>query len=301
MLPTVPNDFHQLEQWIQQRESTQSNLKPDNQARLIWANPTAPSRTQYAFVYLHGFTASPGEGEPVHQRLAAEFNANLFVARLPGHGSDDAYAMQGLTATALLQSAAEALAIGRTIGDKVIVFGHSLGAALSLYLAANWPDDIAAMLAWSPGIRATNEAMLRQFCTPGDPVNVDSPDRSDVQRRYWSLNVHRDAYRALATFLENEMTPATFSRVKAPLYMAYYYADETHHDPTASVAAMLEMFDALGTAPTLKRRQAFADAGHVIASPARSAAAEAVYVASVEFLRERLPLSGPQVAQTGLF
>ncbi len=78
--------------------------------------------------------------------------------------------------------------------------------------------------------------------------------------------------------------------------MAYYYADEAHQDPTASVAAMLAMFDALGTPPAQRRRQAFAEAAHVIASPARSPAAEAVYEASLAFLRDVLCVNSVMTA-----
>ncbi len=55
------------------------------------------------------------------------------------------------------------------------------------------------------------------------------------------------------------------ARVIAPVFLGYYYRDEQHQDPTVSVAAMLAMYDRLGTPPTFKRKQDFPDAGaHVI-------------------------------------
>lgn len=54
----------------------------------MWAELVHKSKTKYAFVYLHGFSASEKEGHPVHRNIAKHFNANLYLARLQGHGLD---------------------------------------------------------------------------------------------------------------------------------------------------------------------------------------------------------------------
>ena len=47
--------------------------------------------------------------------------------------------------------------------------------------------------------------------------------------------------------------------------MGYYYKNKDEQDKTASVAAMLKMFDELGTPEGLKQKIAFPEAGaHVI-------------------------------------
>ena len=40
-------------------------IKPDNQARIIWADSSKKEKTKIAFLYLHGFSASQAEGDPV--------------------------------------------------------------------------------------------------------------------------------------------------------------------------------------------------------------------------------------------
>jgi hypothetical protein len=86
--------------------------------------------------------------------------------------------------------------------------------------------------------------------------------------------------------------PATFADIRMPVFLGYYYRDAQHQDATVSVAAMLAMFDALGTSASLKRAQDFTDAdAHVICSPLRSRSADAVYRATRDFLHDavRLP------------
>ena len=55
----VPSDPEVLESYIATQES-QHKLKPDNEARIIWADSTK-KKTRYSVVYLHGFSASQKE------------------------------------------------------------------------------------------------------------------------------------------------------------------------------------------------------------------------------------------------
>jgi hypothetical protein len=67
-IPEIP-DASQLETFIAKQESVYK-LKPDNQARIVWANDSSKSKTEYTVVYLHGFSASQEEGNPVHRNIA---------------------------------------------------------------------------------------------------------------------------------------------------------------------------------------------------------------------------------------
>ena len=71
-LPTVPSDPASLEGYIKEKEA-RHRLKPDNEARIIWANDSVPGVTEYAVVYLHGFSASQEEGDPIHYVFARKF------------------------------------------------------------------------------------------------------------------------------------------------------------------------------------------------------------------------------------
>src|SRR5437764_317139 len=63
-LPAVPSAAAQLEAYVKANEAVHK-LKPDNQARIVWANDSTKQKTPYAIAYLHGFSASQAEGEPV--------------------------------------------------------------------------------------------------------------------------------------------------------------------------------------------------------------------------------------------
>ena len=289
----MPQTPAALQAWVDAGERAVSGLRPDNQARIVWADPAHPARTSCAIVYLHGFGASQGEGAPVHRQLAHAFGCNLYLSRLPGHGLVAADAMRGLDAQHLLQGAAQALAIGHVLGNKVIVIGTSTGGALALDLAARQPKQVDALVLWSPLVRERGNG-LAPMLWPWGPSwlrYVKNHGGTIVHGRsdsvYWAADTHMDGYRSLTELTRGEMQPATFARVSAPVFLGYYYRDEQHQDPTVSVAAMLAMYDRLGTPPTFKRKQDFPDAGaHVIASPLRSQASAAVFAASRDFLQQ---------------
>ena len=92
-MPQVPAAPASLEQYIQANEA-QHKLKPDNQARVVWANDSVKNKTAYAVVYLHGFSASQAEGDPVHRNIAAAFGCNLYLSRLAAHGIDTTEPME---------------------------------------------------------------------------------------------------------------------------------------------------------------------------------------------------------------
>lgn len=287
-LDGLPDDLAELGAWVSEHEGALP-LKPDNEARIVWNDQSRPCRTAFSIVYVHGLTASQGDGTPQHQRLAKYFGCNLFLARLPGHGSDQDEAMRGLTGLQLVGAAMDALTLGERLGKKVILIGTSLGASLSILLAAMYPTEIAAVVAWSPSVRPLNEADLAAACNHSDGVLRTQQPRFLQHAQYWSSAVHVDAYRSLADVLYSAMLPAAFAKVKAPFFMAYSAKDET-----ASASAMLAMYDQLGTLSRLKRKEVFAGGAHVIASPWRSSAAEQVFHSTKAFLETvaGIPASG---------
>jgi hypothetical protein len=94
--PPVPTRLTELSTYIATREDSVKGLKQGNEAYIVWADSTNKSKTPYSVVYIHGFSASPMEGDPVHRFLAEHFGANLFVTRLPEHGIDRANGMEYL-------------------------------------------------------------------------------------------------------------------------------------------------------------------------------------------------------------
>jgi pimeloyl-ACP methyl ester carboxylesterase len=107
-------------------------------------------------LYLHGFSASQGEGDPVHRDFAKEFGCNLYLSRLAEHGIDTVERLINFTTEKYWNTAKEAYAIARQLGDKVIIVGTSTGASLALMLAAQHPE-IAGLILLSPNIAIFNK------------------------------------------------------------------------------------------------------------------------------------------------
>jgi hypothetical protein len=61
----LPVSLTELEKQIYDSEKAIKGIKPDNEARIIWADSAKKEKTQIAFLYLHGFSASQADGDPV--------------------------------------------------------------------------------------------------------------------------------------------------------------------------------------------------------------------------------------------
>jgi pimeloyl-ACP methyl ester carboxylesterase len=151
------------EAYLAVREAAATNIRPGLQKEIIWADPATRARTPLAIVYIHGFSASKGEIRPLPDIVAGALGANLFYTRLTGHGQDGAAMAEG-SVNAWINDYAEAMAIGRAIGDKVVVIGTSTGGALTTW-AASQPSlarDVAAIVAISPnyGLQAAGSSLL---------------------------------------------------------------------------------------------------------------------------------------------
>ena len=155
-MPSVPETGEALERHIVDLDS-KHKIKPNNEARIVWYD-SSKQKTPYAVVYLHGFSASQVEGDPIHRRFAQEFGCNLYLSRLADHGIDTTEALLQFTPDRIWESAKEALAIGKKLGDKVILLSTSTGGTLALMLAAEYPEDVFALINLSPNIAINDGA-----------------------------------------------------------------------------------------------------------------------------------------------
>lgn len=276
-MPVVPAAPAALESYIKTEESAHK-LKPNNEARIVWANDSLKNQTEYALVYLHGFSASQEEGDPVHRDVAKKFGCNLYLSRLAEHGIDTTEPMVNLTSDNLWNSAKEALAIGKQLGKKVILMGTSNGATLALKLAAEYPD-VYALILYSPNIEI-NDANAWILNKPwGLQVArmvkgskyLDSKNTNPNYRQYWTWHYRIEAAVNLQELLATTMNKETFKKVTQPTLVLYYYKDEVHQDSTVKVSAIKEMYNELGTPADKKRAVDIPNAGdHVIGSWIRS-------------------------------
>lgn len=293
-LPAIPSQPQALEQFIRKHESLQK-LKPDNEARIIWFNDSLKQKTEYAIVYLHGFSASQEEGDPVHYQFAQKFGCNLYLSRLAEHGVDTPEAMATLTADKMWNSAKEAYQIGKQLGNKVILMGTSTGGSLALKLAAEYPDVYALMLL-SPNIAINdgaawllNDHWGLQIAHMIKGKYNTSSDTSAIYKQYWHSKYRMESAVQLEEFLETTMKSSVFEKVKQPVLLLYYYKDEKHQDPVVKVSAMKRMFRQLGTPPEMKREIAIPNAGdHVIGCYIKSKDLKTVSNECEKFAREIL-------------
>lgn len=295
--PEIPSDLTTLENQIVQGEAAVPNIKPDNQARIIWYD-SIPKKTQYSFVYLHGWSASQEEGDPIHIETAKRYGGNLYLPRLAGHGINEAEPMLNLTAEELLQSAEDALAVGKRLGDKVILMGTSTGGTLALHLAKNDPD-VAALLLYSPNIEIFDPnakfmsgpwGLQVLKAVKGSDYHEFDTD-IDLKNQYWTTKYRIEALTHLQALLDVTMTDETFSYITQPVFMGYYYKDEVYQDSVVSVSAMLKMFDKLGTVEDKKEKIAFPNTGdHVMTSYISSKDLESVKRETFNFLENKLNL-----------
>lgn len=194
----VPGD---LDSYLAASEAVVANLRPGAEKRIVWAGE-AGAQTDWAVVYLHGFSATSEEIRPVPDRVAEALGANLYFARLAGHGRDGA-AMAEPTGADWLADTAEALEIGRRLGKRVLVIGTSTGGTLATVAAADpaMAKGLAGVVLISPNYAISNP-MAFLLTWPGvrlwGPVVAGETrsfePRSPAQAQHWTTS-----YPTLAT------------------------------------------------------------------------------------------------------
>lgn len=290
--------LEQLDQYIQDKEAKVANIRPDNEARIIWADSL--KKTPYSVVYLHGFSATWFEGNGIHEPFAERYGCNLYLPRLAQHGIADKESFGSLTPQEYINSAKEAIAIGQLIGEKVIVMSCSTGGTLGIYLEGENPDLIDAQFLYSPNVDlafAASELLTMPWGLPlantvfGEYRKIgEFHSREDLN--YVTSEYKTEGVVGLKALIEQTMTPETFAKVTKPYFMGYYYKNEEEQDPVVSVAAMLE-FDKYSKTPTdQKRALAFPNVkDHVMVNTIKSKDISSVQTATYRYAEEVLGLT----------
>ena len=289
----IPNEPAAITSFLQAKEAQNGNLKPDNEGQIIYADSANPQKTKTVVLYVHGFSASPMEGNPLHKAIAKSLHANLVLARIEDHGEFPTDStMAKASADKFYQSVENYYALAKKLGDEVIVLGTSFGGAMSLVLATKHPE-IKALMLYGPciaikdptaplvdnpwGLQLARAVMRSDF--------RDIPSVSSGHKNYWSLHYRLEGIVAIQNFLTHEMTDETFEKVKVPVFLGYYYQDETHQDNVVSVQAMRDMFPKLGS--KIKKEQAFPLSGyHVITSDILGKRVDLPIQASLDFIHK---------------
>ena len=217
--PKIAGD---LDGWLAAGEravAMQSELIPGTEKRIRWHNGPGSGKTDYAIVYLHGFSATRQEIAPVAERVADALSANLFETRLSGHGllRDPLIAVR---AEDWLGDAAEALAIGAAIGERIVLMGTSTGATLALAMVDH-PSfgGVDTLVLISPNFAPSDPSA--EFLTwPGGPQLAymiagktrSWEARNPLQARFWSTTYPMDSVIEMMRLVK-------YTRSKLPLQL----------------------------------------------------------------------------------
>ena len=223
-------EINDPEEYIISKESLYKELKPNTQKQINWYSKKG-EKTEYSLVYVHGFSASRQEIAPVPELVAKNLGANFFATRLTGHGLPGEFMKEG-NVHSWLNDGNEAIAIGRLLGNKVLLIGVSTGATVISALISK-PEfrDIHAVAFISPNFspRDKNSSFLtipwgniliKSILGNERKLNI----RNEKQGMYWTAVypsiVLRDMM-ALVQYTNN----SKIEDIKTPI-LFYYHEDD---------------------------------------------------------------------------
>lgn len=298
-LPEIQVPISEFEAYLTAKNSD-LKIKPDNESRILWANDSLKNKTPYCLLYLHGFSASWYEGNPVHIDFARRYGMNLYIPLLASHGIETPDPLIDMTPGRLYESAKEALVLAQSLGEKVILMSTSTGGTLSLKLASEFPELMDGLILLSPNVAINNPAAFLLSKPWGLQVarlvykgnyRVTDPDFASEGCKYWNCKYRLEAIVYLQQLVDATMKQNVFANITEPVFLGYYYKDKQHQDQTVKVDAMLKMYEQLGTPENLKQKVAFPEAGeHPIGCRLVSKAWQDVEKASYVFAEEKLGL-----------
>jgi pimeloyl-ACP methyl ester carboxylesterase len=182
--------------YLAAEEAKVPGIRDGLQKEIVWAFSQSKAKTPYAVVYVHGFSASKGEVRPLPDMVATALGANLFYTRLTGHGQGGE-AMASASVNAWVNDFAEALAIGRAIGEKVILISTSTGGGLVTWGAVqpHLYDNVSHVVLISPnyGVRASGSFLLTMPWAKQLAELVAGEERSwepvnEAHAKYWTTS-----------------------------------------------------------------------------------------------------------------
>jgi alpha-beta hydrolase superfamily lysophospholipase len=278
-----------LDSYLAAEEAVVPNLRAGEAKSVAWAEPGAREPTPLSLVYLHGFSADRHEVEPLVSDLAGDLGANVYFARLSGHGRDGV-ALGEATVADWLADASEAVAIGARIGERVVLLGTSTGGTLALWAAAQ-PEAgqrIAALVLISPNL-GLRDASTRVLTWPwGGAIAraVAGPERcfepeSPEQALHWTVCYPTSALLPMMALVQH-VRSVDLASVRVPSLLIYSTEDQVvNAQETARVLGALG-----GEGPTVHVVAGSGDpAEHVIAGSIMSpGTTDAVRERILEFL-----------------
>ena len=221
-----------LDSYLQVSEAKMQDIVPGTEKRIVW-HGKAHQKTPVSIVYLHGFSASSEEIRPVPDQVAQSLGANLYFARLTGHGRSGE-AMADATVAIWMHDTAEALAIGRRIGARVLLISTSTGGTLSAAAACDpiLSKAVAGMVFVAPNFGVNNAAarlLTWPFARTWIPLLVGRERRvetlSPEHGRFWT-NIYPIVATLPMAALVRKVIRKNFSKVSIPAFFIMSEKDQ---------------------------------------------------------------------------
>ena len=228
----APTSLNELDPWLAQSEASFKDLRAGTAKGVVWAEGEK-RKTAWSVVYIHGFSASRLETAPVADEVAKALGANVFYTRLTGHGLSGE-AMGQASAQDWMADTQEAIQIGQTLGDKVLVISCSTGSTLSAWLGTTpQAAKVNAFVFISPnfGLKNTMSELIngpwgKQIATAvsGDTISYEQTDPRE--KIAWTGSYPTQALFPMMALVK-KVRDSDLSAFKTPVLVLYSAADQT--------------------------------------------------------------------------
>ena len=228
-----------LNSYLMVQEKRFNDITIGVQKRVIWADKVG-KKTPLSIIYIHGFSATSEEIRPVPDQIASALKANLYYTRLTGHGRSP-MAMAEPNVADWMSDMAEAIAIGRKIGQRIIVISTSTGSTLSATAALNpiLSRDISGFIFISPNF-GINNPFAKLLTWPAARWWVPliagkmrhSTPRNKQHSKFWTTSYPTIAAIPMAAIVK-AVTEQDFSKVTIPA-LFYFSLEDKVVDPEAT-------------------------------------------------------------------
>ena len=288
-LPVLASPLEEIEDSIYNFER-QNNALECAYTEVFWSDSL--EQTEYSFLYLHGFSATKHEGDSFRYILPRKYGMNAVFNRMAGHGlqENDAERMSTFTAESAWNKALYDFALAKRLGKKVVLGSCSTGSLLALRLARLYPEDVAAVLNYSPnmGLPDPNSVLLNgpwglqlTKLVYGTEYRI-VPERSDGIRIVCKPMAYSwESVVQMQHLVETAVSEQELNEIQVPVLNMVWYEDEERQDYVIDVAKAKAMHEALGGP---KKWVATAAKEHVILNHQLSKDLETVYAETYSFL-----------------
>ena len=259
---------------------------------ILWAD--SMRQTDFAFLYLHGFSATKHEGDTLRYTLPQRYSMNALYNRMAGHGlnESDAERMSDFTAEAAWNKVLYDFALAKKLGKKVVIGSCSTGSLLALRLAAKFPEDIAALVNYSPnmGLPDPNAALLNGpwglqmiKAISGTEYRTVSAREDGIHPPCKPMSYSWRSVVEMQHLVETAVADDVLASIQTPTLNMVWFEDAQHQDYVIDVAKARSMHNQLAGH---KKWVETAAREHVILNHLLSSDLHTVYEQTSEFLDE---------------